>query len=192
MKRLPEDLAAKLLDVSDELPKGRGFDITIDEMAKLAGIPRATLYYYFSGRADLVQFYLNDKLERTAQAIEKAAAGEGTLVERLESVLTAILHALAAHPRMCVELPAALKAIDEFEGVVANAQRWVLSPLREILIEGRTTGELVVPDVDLAAVSLVGALNMVGMFQIVTTGTFDAETTAQALVPQLMRGLLPR
>ncbi len=46
MKKLPEDLANKLLDASHRMPEGSGFDISVDEVAQIAEIPRATLYYY--------------------------------------------------------------------------------------------------------------------------------------------------
>ena len=189
MKRPPDNLAQKLLDATDRLPTGGGFNISIDEMAKLVDVPRATLYYYFSGKDDLVEFYMNDKLERTAAAISKAAAGEGTPSERLEAILVAIIDALAAHPRMCVELPAAAKGLESFPSVMANAERYMLAPLREVLIEGNATGEFDVADVGVAAVGLTGALMNVGMMQIITTGRYDAAGTIEALVPNLMRGI---
>ena len=192
MKRLPDDLASKLLEAADALPEGTGFDVSIDELAKLSGVPRATLYYYFSGKEDVVQFYVNNLLERTAGAMNAAASAGGTVVERLGGTLTAMLHAFAAYPRMCVELPALVKEIHEFGPVVAHIEQAVLAPVRELLIEGRATRELVVPDVDLAAVSFLGAIHMVAMMDIVSTGKLDADGRARALVPQLMRGLLPR
>ena len=85
-----------------------------------------------------------------------------------------------------------VKEIGEFGPAVAHVEQAVLAPVREILIEGRATRELVVSDVDLAAVSLLGAIHMVAMMDIVTTGQLDADGRARALVPQLMRGLLPR
>ena len=192
MKRLPDDLATKLLKAADALPEGRGFDVSIDELAKLSGVPRATLYYYFSGKEDVVQFYVNNLLERTAGAMNAAASAGGTVVERLGGTLTAMLHEFATNPRMCVELPALMKEIREFGPSVAHVEQAVLAPVRELLIEGRATRELVVSDVDLAAVSLLGAVHMVAMMDIVTTGQLDADGRARALVPQLMRGLLPR
>lgn len=192
MKRLPDDLATKLLKAADALPEGRGFDVSIDELAKLSGVPRATLYYYFSGKDDVIQFYVNNLLERTAGAMNAAASTGGTVVERLGGTLTAMLHAFATNPRMCVELPALVKEIGEFGPAVAHVEQAVLAPVRELLIEGRATRELVVSDVDLAAVSLLGAIHMVAMMDIVTTGQLDADGRARALVPQLMRGLLPR
>ena len=65
MRKPPDDLARKLLEAGDELT-GTRFDVSIDDVAKLTGVPRATLYYYFSGRDDLVAFYMNDKLTRVS------------------------------------------------------------------------------------------------------------------------------
>lgn len=192
MKKPPDNLAMKLLEATDRLPEEGGFDISIDEMARIVDVPRATLYYYFSGKDDLVEFYMNDKLERAAVAIEKAAAIEGDLVVRLEAVLMAILESLGKYPRMCVELPAAAKGLESFQSVMANAERWVMAPVREVLIEGRATGVFDVVDPALTAVALMGALVQVGMFQVVSTGSIDVAATAEALVPQLLRGVAAR
>jgi hypothetical protein len=51
---------------------------------------------------------------------------------------------------------------------------------------------LTIPDVNTAAIALMGAVNMVAMFQLVQTGTLDVEKTNKALIPQLIQGLLPR
>ena len=192
MKKPPDNLATKLLEATDRLPEEGGFDISIDEMARIVDVPRATLYYYFSGKDDLVEFYMNDKLERTAVAIEKAAAIEGDPEVRLEAVLMAILESLGKYPRMCVELPAAAKGLESFQSVMANAERWVMAPVREVLIEGRATGVFDVVDPALTAVALIGALVQVGMFQVVSTGSIDVAATAEALVPQLLRGVAAR
>ena len=189
MKRPPDSIARKLLDATDRLPESGGFDISIDEMAAVIGVPRATLYYYFSGKDDLVEFYLNDKLERTAEALEKAAAQEGNPEERLAGILVAIIESLAKYPRMCVELPAAAKGLDSFQSVMANAERWVMAPMREVLIEGRALGMFDVPDPAMTAVAMMGALVQVGMFQVISSGGIDAEATAEALIPQILRGV---
>jgi AcrR family transcriptional regulator len=188
MKRLPDDIAAKLLEASSQLT-GKGLNVSVDEVAQMADIPRATLYYYFSGKDDLIGFFMHDKLTRLADAIGKASAEQGPAPERLAGVMRAILHALAEHPALCVELPVALKESGDYEQVVASAERIVIAPLRELLIEGKATGEFTVPDVDTATIALMGALNMVGMMSIVRTGSLDAERVAEVLVPQLLQGI---
>ena len=192
MKKLPEDLANKLLDASHQMPEGSGFDVSVDEVARMADIPRATLYYYFSGKDDLVEFYLNDLMDRTRTAIQKAAASEGTTAERLATVMTAVIGAFAEYPRMCLELPGAIKAGQDHAVLMANMDRSVMEPFREVLIEGRGAGELSFTDVEVAADAIMGALHMVSMKALIMNGTLDAKETADAVVPQLINGLLPR
>ena len=191
MKRLPDDLAEKLLAASDQF-SGTGLDISIDDVAQMADVPRATLYYYFAGKDDLVAFYLNDKFARIGDAVEKAATGEGSVQDRLQAALNAVLHALAEHPVVCVELPTAVKQSGDFQDVMMAADRVVLTPIRELLEEGRASGELDVADPHTTAIALMGALNMVGMMQVVATGSIDAEGTAPTLVPELINGLVKR
>ncbi|MDJ0952115.1 MAG: TetR/AcrR family transcriptional regulator [Acidimicrobiia bacterium] len=191
MKRLPDDLAAKLIDAGEQL-SGTNLDVSIDEMAQMAEIPRATLYYYFSGKDDLISFFLQDKLNRASVAVQKAINSEGTVVERLERTLGSVMEAMAAHPTLCTEMPAAVRDAGKYGEVVSGAERLMVAPFRDLLIEGKATGELVLSDVDTAAVALMGAVNMVAMFQLVQTGTLDVEKANAALIPQLMQGLLPR
>jgi AcrR family transcriptional regulator len=191
MKRLPQDISQKLLEASEKL-SGTNLDVSIDDVAQLADIPRATLYYYFSGKDDLIGFFLSDKLNRASVAVQKAIASEGTVVERLELTLGSVMQAMAEHPTLCTEMPAAIKEAGKFADVVNGADRLMLAPFRELLIEGKATGELVIGDVNTAAIALLGAVNMVAMFQLVQTGTIDVDTTNDELIPQLIRGLLPR
>ena len=192
MKKLPDDLATKLLDASHQLPAGSGFDVSVDEVAQLADIPRATLYYYFSGKDDLVEFYMNDLMDRTRAAIQKAAASEGSAAERLASVMTAVIGAFAEYPKMCLELPGAIKDAEDHAALMANMDRSVMAPFREVLIEGRATGELSLTDVEVAADAIMGALHLVSMKSLIVNGTLDAQETADLVVPQLINGLLPR
>lgn len=97
MKRLPEDISSKLLAASDQL-KGTDLNVSIDDVAKMVDIPRATLYYYFSGKDDLLSFFLSDKLNRASVAVQKAVASEGTVVERLERILASVMEAMPSTP----------------------------------------------------------------------------------------------
>lgn len=189
MRRPPEDLAEKLRVASNEFTD-IGLDISVDEVAKLAGVPRATLYYYFGGKDDLVAFFINDKLELVGDVVAKAAAGEGPVAERLTHALTAVLGTLADYPVLCTELPAAVKQAGDYSQVMASMDRIVMTPLRELLIEGRATGELNVPDPATTALAMMGAIHMVAMTHTVTQGSLDAAAVAPLVVPQLVNGVL--
>ena len=192
MKKLPPALAEKLLEASAQMPEGSGLDVSVDEIARMTGVPRATLYYYFSGKDDLVQFFLTDLMERTRVAIQKAAATEGSVEDGLRDVMTGIIGAFAEYPKMCMELPAAIKAGPDYAEVMLKMDEAVMTPLRDVLIEGKTSEQLSYQDVDTAANAIMGALHMVSMTRLLRTGHLDADETAAAVVPQLINGLLPR
>lgn len=191
MKRPPDDLVEKLLAVSDQLT-GTDLNVSVDDIAKMANVPRATLYYYFAGKEDLLSFFLSDKLHRVSVAIGKAVAGEGTVVERLENTLVAIMGAMMEHPAICTEMPGAIKEAAKYSEVMNEAEKVILAPISELLIEGKANGQLAMTDVNTTAIALMGAVNMVAMFQLVQTGTIDMEATKSALIPQLIQSVLPR
>ena len=192
MKKLPEDIAAKLLDATERMPEGSGFDVSVDDVAQLSGVPRATLYYYFSGRDDLVQFYLNDLIDRTAMAIEKAAAGEGDASSRLEDIMRAVVAAFAEYPRMCIEMASAFKASDDHAEFLRNIDQAVMAPLRDTLTDGAASGQLSITDVGMTAAAIMGALHQASLTRLIFTGSLDPDEVTAVVVPLLMEGLTTR
>lgn len=191
MKTPPEDLTQKLLKASEQFA-GTGLDVSMDEVAEAAGVPRATLYYYFSGRDDLVNFYLSAKLDSVSTAMAKAAASEGSATERLERMVRAVLQSMASQPALCTELPEALRrAGAEFSEVAMKAEVVMRRPLRELLIEGKATGEFNVPDVDLVIDALHGAIGQVALIRLTRDGELDADHVADKLTPLVLTGLAP-
>ncbi len=192
MKKLPEDITAKLLEAATHMPEGSGFDVSVDDVARISGVPRATLYYYFSGRDDLIQFYLNDLIDRTATAIEKAAASEGSAPDRLGNIMRAVVDSFAEYPRMCIEMAAAFKASDDHAEFLGNIDRTVMVPLRRTLSEGVEADELAIEDIEMAAAAIMGALHQTSLTKLIFTGTIDADEVTGVVVPMLMKGVLPR
>jgi len=189
MKQPPEDLAQKLIDASSQFG-GTGLDVSMDQVAQAADVPRATLYYYFSGKEDIVNFYLSHKLDSVSTAMEKAAASEGTVVDRLGEVVRAVLSAMAAQPALCTELPEALRrAQASLSEVAMKAEVVMRQPLRNLLIEGRANGELSVPDIELAIDAIHGALGQVALIRLTRDGELDADAVADTLVPLIISGI---
>ena len=191
MKRLPDDLAQRLIEVSDQF-RGTGLDISIDEVATAADIPRATLYYYFSGRDDLVSFFVNEKLDRMHETLQKAAASEGTPTERIERVIREVTIKMIEYPVLCMELPIAIRRQEDFAEVVMHADQTVSAPLRELLIEGRATGEFAFDDLDVVITAMSGAIMQVAMVEVLRSPEPDAAATANKLTQSIMSGLAAR
>ena len=121
MKQPPVDLAERLWQVSDKI-LDLGNEVRIEELAELSGVPRATIYYYFSGRDDVMSFLLTQKVERASFIVAEAAAGPGTPSERLQKVLRAMLQQMADHPSLCTRLMCWMSASAGAEQIVIEAQ----------------------------------------------------------------------
>jgi AcrR family transcriptional regulator len=186
VKRPPADLAERLWEVSDQF-LALGSEVKIDELAELSGIPRATIYYYFSGKDDVMSFLLTQRVERATVAIIRAASGAGTPSDRLRRVFRAMLHEMAAHPALCTRLMCWMSSAAA-EQFVIEAQGGLMAPVRALFAEGQAAGEF--PDIDPvdATTAVMGALAMVAMHHTVN-GDFDPDAVADSLIPCLLEGL---
>ena len=135
MRTPPEEMRKSLLEASARLERG-GVDVSVDEMAREAEVPRATLYYYFSGRDDLVSFLFNEKIESMAGAGQPAIVSEGSVPDRLGGVVAALFRAMAVQPALCLEMPTAMQKPDTFAPTLQKAEQTVMAPIRGLLEEG--------------------------------------------------------
>ena len=186
----PPELEERLWAVSDEVLKP-GPEMRIDDLAALAGIPRATLYYYFAGKDDLFAFLLTQKLRRGTAAISEAAATSGTVVDRLTAVLEAMLATMAEHPELCTRLLGSM--IDAGTGgeLMLEIERTLMAPVRDLLVEGRDSGQLVLDDPTNTTLALMGAIAVVAMVHT-ARGDFDPQAIGAWLIPQTLDGLCTR
>ena len=87
MRHVPAQIAARL-PAAAELFADRGFENTkVEDVAAATGVPKATLYYYFSGKEEILAFLFEDMLTAIADQAAIAMGTEGTARERLELVV---------------------------------------------------------------------------------------------------------
>jgi TetR/AcrR family transcriptional regulator len=191
MKKVPEDLAEKLYSVGDQF-LAQGGEARVDQIVEELGIARATLYYYFSGKDDLITFFMQEKMERIATQVHKAKAGEGTALERFEAALRATVYELASNPALCLNLMIATGRMEAMADVIRAVDRAVMAPLRELLIEARAVGDADVADIDLTVSSLMGGINAAVQQRWAVTGEVDPDEMAQLAVALFLNGVRAR
>jgi AcrR family transcriptional regulator len=74
----------RILDEATQLFGAKGFsDVSMADVAKAAGVTKAALYYHFADKVDLYTTVALRRIASIRDAMNEAAAGGGTLEERL-------------------------------------------------------------------------------------------------------------
>lgn len=158
------------------------------EIAEEAGLSPGNLYYYFSGKDEILLFCQERTLERLLAAARASHAG--SCAERLRSLMSAHVHCM----------------LDELEGATAHLEVEALpEPMRAAVIEkrdayeravralvaeGMQRGEFARTDPALVTRAMLGAVNWSARWHR-PEGPRSVAEIAHALSDYLVRGLAP-
>jgi AcrR family transcriptional regulator len=189
VKHPPADLAQRLLDVSEQVlhsdPPPR-----LEDVAGLVGASRATLYYYFAGRDDLLAFLLTAHAEGGARAVRAALDADSPPEQRLRAMVAGLAAYLSHRPGICAGLLGALGATGRMTEVLHANDTWIAGPLRDLLTEACTAGVATVHNVVDTANAVLGAL----LLAVLGRSTAGADPTdpqfCQHLTDQVLHGIL--
>ena len=159
------------------------------EIAEEADVSPGILYYYFSGKDEILLFCQERTLEHMLAAVEAARALPSSSAERLRGVLQAHVHAMldeleGATAHLEVEaLPEALRA-----PVMEKRDRYERA-VRALVAEGIKRGEFAKADAALVTRAMLGAVNWSARWYRPDGPQTSAEV-ANALSDYLVKGLL--
>ena len=181
MKNPPADLAARLLEVGEQVLDPES-TLRLEDVARLVGASRATMYYYFSGRDDLLTFLLTEHTRRGAAALAAAVDPAEPADVRLTAAVSALVDYLSRHPGTCAGLLAVFGGAGRIGEVLQETERRIAGPLRELIGSG--------PDAADATNAVLGAL-LLGVLGRVTAGADPTDVEfRRRLTEQAVRGVL--
>jgi AcrR family transcriptional regulator len=167
------------LDATAALVAAHGLSsVTMSQIAREAGIGRATLYKYFSDVDAIVVAWHERQVERHLEHLTEALGHGGSAGERLKAVLES--YALNAHRHQDSELAARL----HWGGHVARAHQHLREFIRELLVEGAEAGSV---RRDVAPEELAGYC----LHALTAAGDLPSEAAVRRLVGVVVDGLRP-
>lgn len=188
MREVPTQIAAKLTDAIDALAASFD-DLRMDDIARASGIPRATLYYYFAGKDDLLGFLFDALLAEFRAALAEAPDPALGARDQLTGLLRRYLAQLARRPAAAQLLLGNLGRAGKLPDISAGVREALAAPFERVLAAGMARGELRRADPATTATALFGSVTIVGLEALVTDGHLDAAAVSGRLAELFWSGI---
>ena len=190
MQRRSEARRAEILRAAARVFRRMGLGAAgMRDIADEADLSIGNLYYYFSGKDEILLYCQERTLEHMLAAVEAARAMPASSAERLRAVLRAHVHAMldeleGATAHLEVEaLPEELRA-----PVIAKRDRYERA-VRALVMDGVRAGEFARVDTALVTRAMLGAVNWSARW-FRPDGPQTSAEIAQSLSDYLVKGLM--
>jgi AcrR family transcriptional regulator len=87
----------RIIEVAREVFREQGYDASLDEVARRAGVGPGTLYRHFPARENLLDAIMQTWVDRVDEAVEKSLASEGPPRELLLTWITEYVALISLH-----------------------------------------------------------------------------------------------
>jgi AcrR family transcriptional regulator len=194
MRKVPAQIASKLHSAIPLIAE-QGLEHTkIDEIADTTGIPKATLYYYFSGKEEILAFLIEDMLTAIADEATIAMQDGETAADRLEAVVATLIRLLVENHELSAALVGDLGRVTRMPALVDSLIAAFYAPVENLLNEGAADGSLrTTPNPMLASLAICGAITGSVLMAAVLPPDSDEvpDNVGPDLINVVMKGLLP-
>jgi TetR/AcrR family transcriptional regulator len=193
LRSIPEEMGAKVMAAA-ELFGTQGLDrSTMEDIAAATGVPKATLYYYFAGKEEILAFLFHRLLAEVHGAVTSAVSGPGTAAARLRGVIRSHLEVFQRHPMASRAMQFDLGRAARVPEIAAQADTAFIEPVRKLLAEGVADGSLrPVEHPRLTATTLLGAITTAGINALTMDGArLPVDAVAEVVAGVLLDGLRP-
>ena len=193
MRTLPVAIASSEAVMAETFAQ-RGFEDTrMEDLAGATGVPKATLYYHFGGKEEILAWLLRSTLSALGGAVAQAAAGPGTARRRLEAVVRAQLRVMAERPAACRILIADLGRAARMPDLAEGVGRAFHAPVLRLLTDGATDGSWrKIKDAPTVASSIFGAVVIPALDTLIAGGPLEPNRVAPPILRFIFTGLIGR
>jgi TetR/AcrR family transcriptional regulator len=193
MRPIPDHMEHKLMAAAD-LFASRGLDASkMEDVASATGIPKATLYYYFTGKEEILAHLFHVVLRAVHDAVTAATSAGGPAAERLHGVIVAHLGVFAEYPTASRALQFDLGRAARLPEIATSVEVSFIGPVTELLREGARDRSLrPVAHPRMVAIALLGAVTTVGLNGVTAEHPGPVDELADLLTGLVLEGLMSK
>jgi TetR/AcrR family transcriptional regulator len=191
VRPIPSHMEHKLMAAAD-LFAARGLDASkMEDVAAVTGIPKATLYYYFTGKEEILSYLFQTVLRAVHEAVTTAASDGGSAAQRLHGVITAHLRVFAEYPTASRALQFDLGRAARLPEIATSVEASFIGPVTALLRDGARDRSLrPVTHPRMVAIALLGAVTTVGLNGMTPEHPGSVEALADLLSGLVLDGLM--
>jgi AcrR family transcriptional regulator len=177
-----------------DLIADQGLDGTkSEEIAAVAGISKATLYYYFDGKEAVLSYIFGVLLDALAAAVHGAVGGPGNAMERLHRVVEVHLDIVGAYPKAARALHFDLGRAARLPEIDEKTRRSYIDPVSSLLEDGATDGTIrPLRQPRLGAMALLAATTTAAIMATSIDGIGDLDGVKEMISELVLDGLSAR
>lgn len=161
-QRIREEQRTKILEAAQKVFAQKGRAATMADIAAEASISQGLAYRYFKNKDEIFQTLLEQMVESAMVAMPRFLKMPGTPGERLDMLVTRLLEGRRAIPTfyqffylmtMDEKTPKEIRDLIEKQGLLFQ------SVLRQLIVEGQASGEIVKEDPDQLMMAIIACLD---------------------------------
>jgi AcrR family transcriptional regulator len=177
--------------VAADLFAERGLDATkMEDVATVTGIPKATLYYYFESKEEILGLLFTEVLDEVGRVIGDAVSGDSDAAQRLSAAVGAHLGVFERFPMASRALQFDLGRAARMPDMAERVRSAFIEPVHDLLVEGAADGSLQPVDHPwVVAGAILGAITTTGMNSITAGSRRRSKQVTDDLVGFILKGV---
>ncbi len=189
MRPLPSSIAEKLAASASLFAESGLEGTTMHDVARATGVPKATLYYYFSGKEDLFAHLLANGLELVQQEVSRALEVDAPANHQIEAVIEAQFRIMNKYPDVARAMFSELSRADRIPEIRAAVIAAYQAPVAQLLSAGESDHSLrELDDLEEATMAIFGSVAMTGMYYLARNEKVPDEA-AHRIARLFLRGI---
>ena len=164
---------------------------TMKEISQEAGVGKGTLYRYFDDKEDLVSSLMSYGFKQLTEVIKTEIEGIESATEKLKKAVAVQLQFYKQHCDFCRFLTREFWGYkNKFEENIKEIRSDYTVVMEEIIEEGISQNEFKVKDPEIAAVSLIGMVNLTALHWFMFKGEVAVDKIKKEVIEIFLDGML--